>query len=116
MCTPFSPEILQAGACSEGVKMIFDMKVAKYLLKNFCMWGKGWVGGRVGGSSVNSVLCSSSLVLLMQTHMTTSCSNFFVHKTFVYEFTFALHIYRALRSWGDAHSADIHSLIYTFHT
>jgi len=45
MCTPFSPEILQAGAYSEGAKMIFDFKAAKYLLKNFCMWGKGWVGG-----------------------------------------------------------------------
>ena len=70
----------------------------------------------MGGSSINSVLCSSSLVLLMQTHMTTSCSNFVVPKTLVYEFMFALHVYRTLWSWGDAHSAYIHSLFYTFYT
>ena len=57
--------------------MIFDFKAAKYLLKNFWMWGKGWVGGWEDGSSVNSVLCTSSLILLMQTHMTTSCSKCF---------------------------------------
>ena len=51
--------------------------------------------------------------------MTTSCSNFVVvHKTlgYKYKFIFALHVYRTLWSWGDAHSADIHSLFYTFRT